>query len=539
MTGGPPGAATLQSWTGGGVLLRRALHRERVRLPVTVAALAGTAALSAAATDALYVDPAERGAAVGAITASPALLAMYGPLSGDGAAGALALWKLGVLGAAAAAVVAVLVVVRHTRAEEDGGRTELVASAGAGRWAPTAAAGLTATTFAAGLTLVTATALAAAGLGWGGALAFAATWGGAALVFAGVGLLTAEIAGSARVATTLAVLGVVAAYLVRAVGDATGGTSTWMVWVSPLGWGERVDPFGARHWWVLAIPPAVALTLLGAALAVRGRRDLGTGLLHARPGRAEASPLLRGPVGLAVHRERGLFAVATAAFAVVGAVAGSVTSQLGGMLDSVRMRQVVTALGGAHAMSDAFLVAEFGLLASAASLVVAAAVLRMAAEERSGRADAVLSAPVGRARWFLAHLGVAAAGGLVMLAVGGAAAGVTHGTATTGTEVVRLTAAALAQAPAVLFVACLAAAGYGLARRSVPLVWLVVAGLVTVAELGPVLGAPSWVLDLSPFTHVPHLPGGAVDVAAVLATLAVAIVIAGVGAAAFRQRDLA
>ena len=38
--------------------------------------------------------------------------------------------------------------------------------------------------------------------------------------------------------------------------------------------------------------------------------------------------------------------------------------------------------------------------------------------------------------------------------------------------------------------------------------WTVVSAVVLVAFFGPLLRFPEWIMDISPFTHVPKLPGG-------------------------------
>ena len=47
-----------------------------------------------------------------------------------------------------------------------------------------------------------------------------------------------------------------------------------------------------------------------------------------------------------------------------------------------------------------------------------------------------------------------------------------------------------------------------------------------------------WLLDVSPFTHVPHLPGGHAVATPFVALIAVAIVLTVGGLAALRRRDI-
>jgi ABC-2 type transport system permease protein len=64
-------------------------------------------------------------------------------------------------------------------------------------------------------------------------------------------------------------------------------------------------------------------------------------------------------------------------------------------------------------------------------------------------------------------------------------------------------------------------------------------GLVTLITLfGPALRAGPWLLDISPFSHVPRLPGGVLSAAPLLWLTAAAVALAAVGLAALRHRDL-
>ena len=64
---------------------------------------------------------------------------LYGRLYGD-SLGAVTAWRYGIWAAIFAALMAIFLVVRHTRADEEAGRLELVGSAAVGRLAALTAA---------------------------------------------------------------------------------------------------------------------------------------------------------------------------------------------------------------------------------------------------------------------------------------------------------------------------------------------------------------------------------------------------------------
>ena len=198
---------------------------------------------------ALRRDPtAALRAAYGTTAASnPALIA-----SGRGyelsSLGGLTAWRIGLFAAVIAALMNIFLVIRHTRADEETGRTELVGSAIVGRRAALSSA-LTVAGLA-NLTLVVllTAALSMNGLPLPGSLALALSIGLAGAAFACIAAVVAKCATTARGATgaASAILGV--AFLVRAAGDlADNGVG----WLSPIGWVTRLRPFADERWEVL------------------------------------------------------------------------------------------------------------------------------------------------------------------------------------------------------------------------------------------------------------------------------------------------
>src|SRR4051812_15044014 len=160
------------TWT----VARLVLRRDRILLPVWLLVLAGVAAGSAAATVGIYPSAAARREAAEAVNAAPALVALYGRIYDPSNLGGIAMLKMTAFGAVLVAVLMLLTVVRHTRGDEEEGRTELLRAGVVGRRAPLAAALILTLGASVLLGVVTALGLVAAGLDPGGAWAFGLSW---------------------------------------------------------------------------------------------------------------------------------------------------------------------------------------------------------------------------------------------------------------------------------------------------------------------------------------------------------------------------
>ncbi len=531
------------SLAGTGTLTRLALRRDRIMMAAWIYALTAVGYASVAATKRLYPNPAELLAFARTASRDKITLAMYGPASDLSTLGGVATWKLGVYGAIAAAVMSMFIVIRHTRGDEDAGRLELVGAGAVGRSAPLTAGLLAALLANLGLGLLMAAGLAVAGLPAVDSLGFGLGAAGVGCVFAAVTALAAQLAASARTALGIVagVLGV--AYLLRAVGDAsTPGTwPTGLSWVSPIGWTLQMRPFGPLHWWVLVISLLATIAVTAAAYAFAGRRDLGTGLLPVRPGPAAAVGSLRGPLGLAWRLQRGPLLAWASAFTVYGLVMGALASSIAQLVGgNAGARKMFTTMGGQSGLVNAFLAAIMAIMGVLASVYAVQAALRLRGEESGQRAEPVLAAAIGRIRWAASHLVFAVAGPVVLLALAGLGMGLVHGanTGDIGKALAQLMGSAMVQVPAVWVLAGLAVALFGLVPRLAALAWGALAAFLLLTELGAFLGLNKWAVDVSPFTHVPKLPGGTVTAVPLLWLTALAVALTAAGLAGLRHRDL-
>lgn len=517
--------------TGTRELLRLALRRDRLLLPIWVYVFVLVAVGSAKAGLDLYPNLHERVAAATAANATTALVALYGRIYHPAGLGGIAMLKLTVLGCVFMGLLSTLLVTRHTRAEEEQGRVELLGAGVVGRYAPLAAALALAVGTSVLIGLLTGAGLRIAGMPVGGSLAFAVAWTTCGIAFAGVSAVSAQLTQTARTANGLAVGVLGAAYLLRAIGDTALPALSYL---SPIGWSQQIRPYGGDRFWLGLLPLGLAVCLGFLAFALVARRDLGSGLLPDRRGPARAAVRLRSAAALSWRLQRGQLAGWLVTFAVLGVVLGSLSGNLHGLADGAASRQLIIRLGGVSGLRDAFLSTELSFMALAATAYGLVAAGRMRSEEAQGRAELVLAGAVTRPRWVGGHVAIALAGSALSMLAGGLGA-----TIGSGRPVGTLVGASLVRLPAVWVVTGIAVLGFGLAPRLTVVGWATLVVFLLLGQLGDLLKLSQAVQRLSPYAHVPDLPGGALRWTPLLALTALAVVLVTAGVVGFRRRDLA
>ncbi|GGU60347.1 ABC transporter membrane-spanning protein [Streptomyces albospinus] len=544
----PARAGGARHLAGTGALLRLALRRDRLMIPAWVLVLGLSVAGMGSSLQTLYDTAAKRAGLAASMNANASLRALYGPVFSDSVGGLVA-WRMAGLGAVLAAVMSLLIVVRHTREEEETGRQELLSAAMVGRQAPLTAALLAALVANAGVAVLIAAGLAKSGQPAAGSLALGIAVGGAGMFFAALAAIAAQLTESARMAKGLTGAALGLAFALRAAGDAAGapvgaakgGDAPVLTWLSPVGWSQNLRAYADERWWVALLFAAATAAATAAAYALTARRDVGMSFLPARPGPARAPRSLAGPTGLAWRLQRTTLLGWTAGFALAGAAFGGIAKGAASMVGgNQQTREIFERMGGQRGLTDAFLATMTGMLGMITAIYAVGAVLRLRAEETGDRAEPVLAGAVGRVRWACGHLAIAVVGSAVVLATGGLTLGISYG-ASVGDIAGRtgpVLTAALSQLPAVWTLTGLAVLVLGLLPKATGAVWALVGGCLALGWVGPALDLPQWAMDLSPYGHLPRLPGGAVTAAPFLWLPALSAVFISAGLAGFRRRDI-
>lgn len=428
----------------------------------------------------------------------------------------------------AAALMNLLLIIRHTRSEEEHGRTELVRSAVIGRHAPLTAAVITAVITNALTAVLLAVTSVIIGFPIGDAVLFGVGIGLTGMIFAGVAAIGCQLTQSGRAAGALVGLALVVTFMVRGVG-AVIDNEGWLVWLSPFSWAPMTRILVEPRIWPLVIPILVAAGCFALGYLLSTRRDVGAGLIPTRAGRVRAAGWLGSSLTLAYRLQRGTVGWWMLAMVLLGIIWGA-------LVNSIQPEMAEGLFGGADIAAS-----YLSLMGVTQVLIVGGYVVimlnRLKAEEASGRLESVLSTSTGRVAWLGSWLLITGLGVAAQLIMIGAGIGL-GGASSTGNGVwfgVMLGAVA-ARIPELLVLLAIGALLYGLVPRLLWLAWVVLGYGIVVRFFG--VGLPAWLLAISPFQHIPRMP-----VEPFVATPVVVLSLIAAGAtvaalAAFRRRDL-
>lgn len=285
----------LNDFAGTGILFKLFLRRDRFSLPLWIflpvfLGLFVAATFSAMADQGMY-------SVLNEFDKDPLVSAILGPVMSFELSGAI-VWRGSSQLALVLAIGSLLTVIRHTRTDEETGRSELIRAYEVGPYASlTAALSLA---IAGNLVSGMLVALSVIALGGeaAGSLVFGATMSLVGCFFAGIGALGVQLrenSGSARgIGLAVAGLGI----MMMICNNVEGGDTVFK-WFTPMAWQRVTRPFAGNYGWSLVYFAVIAAIPIVVSYMLSTRRDLGAGVLPSRPGPEEAAPYFSNPLALA------------------------------------------------------------------------------------------------------------------------------------------------------------------------------------------------------------------------------------------------
>ncbi|MEN2738863.1 polyketide antibiotic transporter [Microbacterium sp. X-17] len=531
-------------------LLRQRMRRDGLQLTLWIVGTVLLGALSYVGVSQTYGTETDRANLLAAAIANPVILLFRGLPEGAGTGPFIAFLIVPFL-VMLAAFMSTFLAVRHTRADEELDRAEVIAATPAGRVLPLVATIVHGVLANVVLAILVAASFAALGLSVAGSVLVGAATGSVGVAFFGFALLAAQLVRTSRAANSVAVWAIVITFLISGVGNAIGTPSadlqsvqsSWLAWLSPFGWAENTRPYATDNALPLLLTLGIAVACTAGAFVLQAARDIGGSLLPERRSRATAGAALGSSFGLVWRLSRG----AVIGWAVGGLVSGLLATRLSDVIAQVSVtipsvQAIMQALAAGGTLQQGIVVIFFTMVGILAACCAVQTVCRARQEEAHGTAEPVLAAVVGRVHWLADYVLVALVG--IVVTIGAGVAGAALGLATLSEPDWSLLGDVIVtgagqMAAAAVFLVITALVFVLVPRLTIAVGWtLVVVGTI-LGLFGSLFGFPQALVDVSPFAVTPTVTANAVDLRGLWwLVLAVAV-----GAAAsltlMRRRELA
>ena len=523
-----------------GLLMKFILRRDRIRLAIWILAISLFTISIAALLPELYVGEAEK-AIVGETMKNPAVTFMLGPSAGldNYTDGAMMGHFMLVFTAMFTAIMSILLVTRHTREDEEEGRTEMINSLPVG-----SLSNLTASFFILFIANVTIFLMVCLGLyllgiesmGFKGSILFGACIAIVGIFYATLTGFFAQLASNVRATLGLSFAFLIVEYIVRGIGDIGNGILSYF---SPLGLITRSEVYVNNYWWPIFVLLLASGLVFVLSLYLNSIRDLGSGFITTKPGEIYASRYLPSPLGLALRLERTPIIAWTIGMLVLGVAYGSLLGELEGFLVTSDLVQQMIPVVEGMSLTQSFVTMLITIISVLGTIPVLLFVLKLNSEEKKDRISQLLATPTSRNSLIASYTFIGLAASFVMQLVS------ILGLWSAGTFVMEdalsfkvLAKAAFVNLPAMWIFVGLAVFLVGFFPKVTGLSWVYLIYSFYVWYMGEILQLPDWMAKLSPFHHVPSVPAEEVEVATLLIITGVAILLIILGFVGYNRRDI-
>lgn len=526
-----------------GFLTRFSFKRDWLRLSIWAVVLIGLFVGVAAKFTGLYGSKAAVDQIIRTLK-TPAMVSLFGKIpAGPYTTADVFASEMTVFMAIIAAVMNFYFIIHNTRGEEESGILEMIQAHSVGRLANLAAALLEVFILNFGIGLIYAIGLQFAnltGTDTNGNFLLGLGLGAVGFMFATIAAVIAQLTDNSRSATIFSYLIFGIMYIARMVTDVTHPKYTWFV---PMGWVEKFSTYKQNNWLPIWLMLGLSLIMVLLAFYLNSRRDIGSGMIATRPGKARASALLRGPISLFWRLNRVSIIVWFFGIMILGATYGSVFNTIGDILKTNPMfKQLLntSAINAANLLIIKQFIAILLIVFAALALVPGINLINyLKTGENKGYLEIIHATPTSRLKLFCSVILLATITSVAVLFAGiyglyaGGNAVMTHHLAWS----IFLRGFLGYLAPLLIFLgisACLV--GWLPKLTALNYGYLVVGFFVQ--YFGKLLKLPDWTKKITPFGFINQVPVKNFDVATFWFQIGITVVLIIIGYIGYRRRDL-
>ena len=434
----------------------------------------------------------------------------------------------------------ILTVIRHTRTDEETGRTEYISSFIVGKYANlTATFGIVA--FGAMLSSVLMSiAMKLLGGSLSGIIIFGLTVFFSGLFYSGIGLLACQLKNSSSAARNIGIIFLGLSLVINILNN-FGGSDLFIKWLSPISWTRITAPFSNGNF--LSLIPLFIIAMLPIILAYffSTKRDIGGAILMEQDGSASADPSFKNPSALAWKIHKGLFiGWLIAVILYIGAFA-AVSPTISGEISSLFAE--ITGDNWMEDMSLGLVFISIGIyiMSLFIGLYALIALNGLKKEEIDGRNEIILDKKVSRKTYMISFIFIVLCGSAFLLIMMGLIGATIYcaGSGNWQSEFWPIMIMGISKIPAVWTLIGVFSLLYGYLPRLTALGWGLW-GVFSLLEVAWESGLISWsLMQLSPFAFSHYtIQVGNLPIVALIINFALAIALIIWGILGYQRRDI-
>ena len=395
---------------------------------------------------------------------------------------------------------AIFTVIKHTRTDEENGRTELIRSFSVGRYA-----NITAVMFLVILSTLLSSILMTIpmkliGGDVKGVLAFGVTLFFTGIFYGGVGLIACQLKSSSSDARNIGIVFLGLGLLINILNN-IGGGDTFLKLLSPIAWTRITTPFSGGN--ILGVVYCLVISIIPVYLAyfLSTKRDIGGAIFMDQTGPAEAKPTFNSSLALAWQTHRGMFMGWLVAFILVIGSFASISPSMSGSISSAFAEIAGENWMEGMTMDLLFLNIVFYILSIFVGLYSLIAMNNLKKEEIDGRNEIILDKKINRKSYMFSFILVALFGSAIILIAIGLIGGIVFSVVTNnfGTEFWQVVIMGISKIPAVWILIGAYSIFYGFLPKLTDICWGIW-GFCSLLEIAWEGGIIDWsLMQLSPF----------------------------------------
>ena len=529
-----------REFTNTGIFCRQLiLKREKISSPVWLLSLVLFAAgLASAMQEVLGTTAAELYVFAVAFD-NPAMVAMMGALPSVMNYGSVFSFMLLIWTAMTVAVMNIMFVIKHTRADEELGRYEVLRSLPIGRMSTLNATMLGAIGLNAVLAVLTGLGIFVAGdssmtlwpsMLWGLYL------GVTGYAFAAIAALFAQLSQNSRGAKAYAFAALGVFYLLRAIGDM--GTPVLSL-INPLGVFSWADLFVSNHVWPLLISLGMGIATHLLAFRLSAVRDIDQGFIPAKKGRDQGK--IKTPLALALALQKTSIIWWVVTVFVFAASYASIFGDIDSFIEGNELYAQLVMIADGFTPTQLFAGMVLNMLAVFTAIPVIQFVFKAQSEEKHGRSELIFATPVKRTTYLAGYFGIAWVSTVIFQVV--TVLGMYVTAVGLGPEIAEqlplgeLFVAGLVYLPGLWVLLGLATCLLGFAPKLTGLTWIMLVFTFLMVMFGRLFNLPTFVENLSPMANIPQVPVESINWGTLGLLTAVAVGLSVAGFVGYARRE--